>query len=111
MSWFRRVTVRIDGEDVGQLEPGESGQWAVDAGGHVVRVYDPWGRSQDCQVAVAPRRRTQRGPTELHCQVNAWRTATVKTLAPLWFVAQFLPGFAWSLRTPVPVSALPISGD
>ncbi len=102
LGWFRRVTVRIDGDDVGELEPGESAKWTVDPGGHVVRVYDMWGRSADCQVTVQARARAHRGPAHLHCRVNPRRTAVVKLFVPLWLVSQWLPAFAWSLTPAAP---------
>ena len=112
LGWLRRVTVRVDGNDIGKLEPGQTRQWRVNAGGHVVRVYDTWGRSADCQITVAPRvghgpDRPNRGPTHLHCRINTKRTAVIKVLAPLWLIARWLPGFAWSLHhQPQPAPSL-----
>ncbi len=93
VSWQRRALVKIDGFPKDEIARGDTDQWLLDPGPHVVRVTDSWGRSRDCPVDV-PSRRT----VDLHCSNHHARTALVKLLPPLWLVARCFPGLTWCLR-------------
>jgi hypothetical protein len=67
---LRRITIWVDGEQVGQISDGEGADFAVEPGPHRVRATIDWCKSETLSVNLDPGRRIT---LHLSSPVRPWR--------------------------------------
>jgi hypothetical protein len=87
----RAYKVLVDGQETGKIKSGNSENYALAPGNHVVRMKVDWCRSQDVEVTVP-----EGGAVELRCKpsAGAWRAIYDVTIGATKYIV-LEPGGPW----------------